>query len=355
MKVVVVGAGYAGTMAANRLAKRAKSTEITVLNQRPEFVERVRLHQQVAGTGRVAAPLGSVLRDGIDWRVGTVDKVGDGSVVLTDGQVIGFDYAVLAVGSTVAPLPGTVPVGVWEGAEQARRELSALQEGSIVTVVGGGATGVETAAEVAESRPDLRVRLIGATVAGSFTHTAHTRIRDLLGQLGVEIVVDTVAEVDASASGTVVHLGSGRVLTSDLTLWAIIGSTPDLAARSGLRVDPSGRAVVDDYLRSVDDERVFAIGDCAAVPGARQSCYTASPQGMYAANALARLSKGRDPRPFTLGPYTGRAVTLGRHAAILQFTRTDDTLRKAHLGGRSAAVLKELASRTAKFGATTGL
>ena len=56
MKVVVVGAGYAGTIAANRLAKKAREARITVVDPRPGFVERVRLHEQIAGTGSAATP-----------------------------------------------------------------------------------------------------------------------------------------------------------------------------------------------------------------------------------------------------------------------------------------------------------
>ncbi|MFD0360292.1 FAD-dependent oxidoreductase [Nocardia sp. GCM10030253] len=110
-----------------------------------------------------------MLRAEITARVGTVDKIGNGTVALTDGERIDFDYAFLAVGSTVVPMPGTVPVGMWEGAQQARAALAALSAGRQVTVIGGGATGIETAAEIAEARPDLRVRLVGSAVAGGLS------------------------------------------------------------------------------------------------------------------------------------------------------------------------------------------
>ncbi|MFG2986007.1 NAD(P)/FAD-dependent oxidoreductase [Streptomyces sp. NPDC048258] len=349
MKVVVVGAGYAGTLAANRLAKKVKSAEITVINPRPDFVERVRLHQQLAGTATVATPLASMLRDGITSRVGTVDKIGDGSVTLDDGTGVDFDYAFLAVGSTVQPMPGTVPVGTWEGAEPARVALAALPAGSTVTVIGGGSTGIETAAEVAEARPDLRVRIVGASVARDFSHRAYQRVRSGLERLKVDIVDDGVTEV---ADG-VMHLRSGAAFASDLTLWAIVSGVPDLAARSGLQVDTEGRALVDEYLRSVDDERIFVVGDCAAVPGARFACALAAPQAAHAANTLARLIEGRRPEPYSLR-YVARAVTLGRKDAVGQFTRLDDSLRRTCFTGRTAAVVKELASRGGKYAARTG-
>ncbi|MFJ3879951.1 NAD(P)/FAD-dependent oxidoreductase [Streptomyces sp. NPDC090077] len=349
MKVVVVGAGYAGTLAANRIARKVRTAEITVVNPRPDFVERVRLHQQVAGTGSVATPLASMLRPGIATRVATVEKVGDGRVTLAGGESLDFDHAFLAVGSTVRAMAGTVPVGTWEGAQEARAALAALPAGGTVTVIGGGATGIETAAEVAEARPDLRVRIIGPSVADGFSDRARTKVRTGLERLGVELVDDAVTElVDGS-----VHLRSGRAAASDLTLWAIVSDVPDLAARSGLTVDARGRALVDDCLRSVDDGRIFVVGDCAAVPGARFACALAGPQAVHAADTLVRLIGGREPEPYA-PRYVARAVTLGRKGAVAQFTRPDDTLRRTSLTGRTAVVVKELASRGGKYGARTG-
>ncbi|MCT9092560.1 FAD-dependent oxidoreductase [Streptomyces sp. ASQP_92] len=357
MKVVVVGAGYAGTIAANRLAKKVKAAEVTVINPRPDFVERVRLHEQIAGTGAAATPLASMLREGIATRLDTVDKIGDGEVALGDGSRLGYDHLFLAVGSTPDLLAGTVPVGTWEEAERARVALAGLPGGRTVTVIGGGLTGIETAAEVAYGRPDLRVRLVGRTMGESLSEGARRRVRTGLERLNVEIVEDSVAQVDPGAGGEGgdgVRLLSGRPLTSHLTLWAIITGVPDLAARSGLEVDGEGRAVVDPYLRSVSDPRIFVVGDCAAVPGARPACATAMPQGVHAADTLARMIAGRKPQPYSMG-YTGQGVSLGRRDGLLQVGRRDDTVRRLYFAGRTAAIGKERICRYAKFGARTAI
>ena len=357
MKVVVVGAGYAGTIAANRLAKKVKAAKVTVINPRPDFVERVRLHQQIAGTGAAATPLTSMLHEGIATRLDTVDKIGDSEVALGDGSRLDFDYLFLAVGSTVTPLPGTVPVGTWEGAQRARAALAGLPGGKTVTVIGGGLTGVETAAEVAYSRPDLRVRLVGRTIAESLSAGAQKRVHTSLERLNVEVVEGSVAQITSGAGeggGDAVRLHSDSQFTSDLTLWAIIGDVPDLAARSGLKVDADGRAVVDEYLRSVNAPRIFVVGDCAAVPGARAACATAMPQGMHAADTLARMTEGRQLKPYSMG-YIGQGVSLGRHDGLLQASRKDDSVRRFHLTGRAAAFGKERVCRYAKFGARTAV
>ena len=53
MDIVVIGAGYAGALAANRLARKAPEVAVTVVNPRPDFIERVRLHEQLADSALV--------------------------------------------------------------------------------------------------------------------------------------------------------------------------------------------------------------------------------------------------------------------------------------------------------------
>ncbi|MFC8380814.1 NAD(P)/FAD-dependent oxidoreductase [Nocardia sp. NPDC057272] len=349
MNIVVIGAGYAGTVAANRLNKKVPDARITVVNPRGDFIERVRLHEQIAGSGAAARPLTEMLRDSITIETASVDKIGDGTVSLDDGRSLNFDHAILAAGSIANPLPGAIAVGTWEGAEQARIALAALPADGIVTVIGGGLTGIETTTEVAEARPDLRVRLVSETVAGALSTGAQRHIRKTLARLNVEIVADRVAGID----GTTLRTGSGTELDSDLTLWAIISAVPDLAARSGLAVDIDGRALVDANLRSVTDSRVFVVGDCAAVPGMRMACATAAPQGAHAADTLARMSKGREPRPFSLG-YSGQGMSLGRHGGLVQATDRNDVARRLFLGGPVAAFTKERISRYAAYASRTG-
>lgn len=360
MRIVVAGAGYAGTLAANRLAKKVPGAEVVVVNPRADFVERVRLHQHVAGTGTVATPLAEMLRGGVGVRLAAVEKVGDGGVTLDSGESVDFDYLVLAVGSTVSPPAGTVPVGTWEGAECARAALALLPPGATVTVIGTGATGIETAAEIADGRPDLGVRLVGNRLAATFSDGARRRVRAGLERLKVPVVEDTVTEVlrgqgEAGADRLLLRHRSGESgggVSSDLTLWAVLGSIPDLAGRSGLEVDERGRAVVDAYLRSVSDPRIFVVGDCAAVPGSRAACQTAGPQGAHAADTLARVIRGRTLKPYSMG-YFGTGLTLGRRDGVIQLSRRDDSARRQYLAGRPAVVVKEGATLGAKYGSRT--
>ncbi|WP_231702875.1 NAD(P)/FAD-dependent oxidoreductase [Tsukamurella asaccharolytica] len=276
MKVVVIGAGYAGTIAANRLVKKADA-EVTVVNPRPGFVERVRLHEHIAGSGSAVTPLTEMLDPRIRLVVGTVATIGDGTVLLADGTSLPFDRAIYAAGGAPTAPPGTLAVGTLESADEARAALAALPDGAAVTVVGGGLTGIETAAEVAEARPGLRVTLRSEGEVGASLGTgARARVRRELDRLGVAVERGRIDDADGA----------------DLVLWAIAAQVSDLAARSGLAVDSAGRVVVDEFLRSVSDPRIRAVGDGAAVPGARLSCQTALPQGAHGADNLARELAG---------------------------------------------------------------
>ncbi|KXP12341.1 dehydrogenase [Tsukamurella pulmonis] len=336
MKVVVIGAGYAGTIAANRLVKKADA-EVTVVNPRAEFVERVRLHEHIAGSGTAVTPLTEMLDPRIRLVVGAVDTIGDGTVLLADGTSLPFDRAIYAAGGAPTAPSGTHVVGTIETAERARQALAGLPDGAAVTVVGGGLTGIETAAEVAESRPGLRVRLLSdGEVGASLGAGARARVRRDLDRLGVVVERGRYAGDDGA----------------DLVLWAVATQVSDLAARSGLAVDAVGRVVVDEFLRSVSDPRITAVGDGAAVPGARLSCQTALPQGAHGADNLARELAGAPMKAYSMG-YIGQNVSIGRRSAVIQAARRDDTPTRIRFGGRPAALFKELVCRGAKGGART--
>ncbi|TWS21882.1 dehydrogenase [Tsukamurella sputi] len=337
MKVVVIGAGYAGTIAANRLVKKAADVEVVVVNPRADFVERVRLHEHIAGSGTALTPLTGMLDPRIRLVVGAVDKIGDGTLLLADATSLPFDRAIYAAGGAPTAPSGAYAVGTIETAESARQALAGLSDGAAVTVVGGGLTGIETAAEVAESLPGLRVRLLSeGEVGASLGPGARARVRRELEKLGVVVERGRYTEDDGA----------------DLVLWAVANQVSDLAARSGLAVDDAGRVLVDEFLRSVGDPRILAVGDGASVPGQRLSCQTALPQGAHGADNLARELEGTPMRAYSMG-YTGQNVSIGRRSAVIQAARRDDTPTRIRFGGRSAALVKEQVCRMAKGAART--
>jgi NADH dehydrogenase len=344
--IVVIGGGYAGTLAANHLRLRA-DVEITLVNPRPVFVERIRLHQLAAGSGRATVDYGTLLGHGIRLVVDNAERINtaDHVVELTSGAVLDYDYLIYAVGSTgvvPAAVPGAVefayPIAEFEYAERLRDALDELHPGAPVNVVGAGLTGIETASELAGQ--GRRVNLVcGGVLGPSLSRAGRRSVAKWLDRLGVDVFETAVVrEVQADA----VVLADGAILPSPLTVWTAGFGVPELAASSGLSTDALGRLVTDETLTSVDDPRIVAAGDAAAPSGRplRMSCQAAGPLGAQAANTVLSRIAGTTPAALSQA-FVGQCISLGRSYATFQIARTDDTPVNAIVGGRIAASIKE--------------
>ncbi|NQX29317.1 FAD-dependent oxidoreductase [Microbacteriaceae bacterium VKM Ac-2854] len=324
--VVVIGGGYAGVMAANRLATQVPVTLVTAA---PRFVERIRLHEVVAGVRADAeVEYTSLLHPTVRLRVGRVVHLGERMLRLADGETLAFDHAVYAVGSAAA---GGITSA--DGAARIRSQLDALPAGAGVAVLGGGLTGIETAAEIAQARPHLRVELRTSGVVAPH-ESARGRASALasLRRLGV----DVVENVGTPASADVVIRCTGFAV-------------PALAADSGLPVDADGRIRVDPSLRVLGSDTLYAAGDAAVIddPGydyLRMSCAAALPMGARAADSILATLRGEVPRPHDAG-FLARCVSIGRRDALLQFVGRDDHAGRVVLNGRAAALMKETICR----------
>ncbi|EID73931.1 MULTISPECIES: NAD(P)/FAD-dependent oxidoreductase [Rhodococcus] len=349
--VVVVGGGYAGVMAANRLTKR-DDVAVTVINPRPCFVERVRLHQLVGGSDDAVVDYSDVLAGGIRLLVDSVTRIdaAERGVKLETGETVGYDYLIYAVGSGSAD-PAGVP-GAAEFAhptaslEEAQRIRSVLEDAPMtapVTVVGGGPLGIETAAELAEL--GRTVTLVCGDRLGPYLHPRGRRsVARGLSNLGVAVIDGPGATV-AAVTRDAVELSGGRVLPSTVTIWTAGFGVPDLAARSGLSTDAMGRLLTDETLTSVDDERIVATGDAAAPSNLplRMSCQAALPLGSHAADTVLSRIAGERPADFGKG-IAAMCVSLGRKDGVFQLAHRDDTAMRLHLRGRLGAKLKEAAA-----------
>jgi NADH:ubiquinone reductase (H+-translocating) len=343
--IVVIGGGYAGTLAANHLRLRA-DVDITLVNPRPVFVERIRLHQLAAGSGTAAVDYGTLLGEGIRLVVDEAERINtaDRQIELASSFVLDYDYLIYAVGSTGAvssAVPGAVefayPVAEFEHAQRLRAALDELHPDAPVVVIGAGLTGIETASELARQR---RVTLVcGGVLGPSLSRPGRRSVAKWLRRLGVEVLESAVVgEVRPDA----VVLADGALLPSALTVWTAGFGVPELAARSGLSTDPLGRLLTDETLTSVDDPRIVAAGDAAAPSGQplRMSCQAAGPLGAQAANTVLSRIAGTQPAALSQA-FVGQCISLGRRYGTLQLARTDDTPVNAVLGGRITASIKE--------------
>lgn len=357
-RIVVVGGGYAGAVAAARAAGRARRrADVTLINPAATFVQRVRLHQIATGQ-RIAEPALAKLcgrrvtqvrgwAESIDPAAGTVRVRRDGGAT----EAVPYDSLIVATGSTVdtEATPGASEhAHALADAGAARRLADALaraREGAQVAVVGSGITGIEATAEIASARPDLRVRMVSLEALGArFSPAGRAHLVAVFDRLGIE-VLDGVA-VQAVAAGAL-EPAAGAAIPFDLAVWCGGFAPRRLAADSGLAVGPRGGVLVDRRMRSLSHAEVLAAGDAAECPplpngaAVRMTCQTGIPTGAHAADVVAASIRGRRERDLDFG-YGAWNVSLGRKDGLIQWVDRADRPKDRVTRGRAAAWIKEL-------------
>ncbi|MFF7358611.1 NAD(P)/FAD-dependent oxidoreductase [Streptomyces filipinensis] len=360
-RIVVLGAGYAGAYVAGTLTRRLspQDTEITVVNAEPDFVQRLRLHQLSAGQAIEAPQLTDVFAGtGIRLRVARVTAVDPERQVVAvadadadGGGELGYDTLLYALGShvTTRGVPGVAEhafdVAGRPSALRLRERLDSLSrrdDSGSVLVVGDGLTGIETATEIAESRPGLSVTLIARGELGAqLSAGARHHLRQACDRLGITVLEHT--EVEAVEAARVL-CADGTALASDATVWTAGFAVSPIAAAGGLEVTENGRIVVDRTMRSVSHPNVYAAGDSAYAIGDNDrplpmSCASAGYTGMQATAAIVGRLTGRKI-PNTKLEYLGNHISLGRRDAILQMVDDEAQAKPKYVGGRKAARIK---------------
>ncbi|MGJ6968373.1 NAD(P)/FAD-dependent oxidoreductase [Streptosporangium sp. G11] len=357
-QIVVIGGGYTGMFSAIRLAHRTRrlNVQTTLVNPSSRFTERLRMHQIAAGQRLADHQIPDLLAGtGVTFVQGAATAIDTDArrVVVDDGAAtLDYDTLVYAVGSSTdtGKVPGAdIHAFTLNSPQIADRFATRLTEvakaNGAVTVCGGGLTGIEAAAEIAESHPGLNVTLISldepATMMGG---KARAYLMRAIERLGITLKVGAkVTKVLPDA----VELEGGELLHSSACLWTTGVKVSPLAADAGIAVDERGLILVDATLRSTSHPEIHAIGDAAAVRLAwgqiHGTCQSGMPTAQYTADAIARRLRGKSVKPFRFG-YFHQPVSLGRRDAVIQFTKADDTPGRWYLTGPAAVAYKETVS-----------
>ncbi|MCP9210029.1 NAD(P)/FAD-dependent oxidoreductase [Streptomyces sp. NEAU-Y11] len=365
-RIVVLGAGYTGAIAAGRLAKRLhrEDVAITLVNAGPDFVERVRMHQLAVGQELAPRPLSTMFAGtGVTLKLAEVTgvDVDRRTVAVTTAhgaEELAYDTLVYALGSgwDDQGVPGTAEhahdIAGRAGALRLRERLARLDAGQSVVVVGGGLTGLEAATEIAEARPELDVTLAARGGLGDWlSPKGRDHLRKVFAKLGIT-AYEHVAVTGVGADR--VTLADGTSVPAAVTVWTTGFAVHPIARATTLEVTETGRIVVDGTMRSVSHPEVYAVGDAAMAMGPgdkplRMSCASGTPMAWQAADAIAaRLTGGKMPdAPLR---YFNQCVSLGRREGLIQYVTADDRAVRAALTGRLAAVYKELVCKGAAWG-----
>lgn len=355
-RIVIAGGGYAGLFAAARLSQ-SSGMKVTLIDASPQFTERVRLHEYLAGRPlKIHSYREICAAMGLDFIQGCITRLlPDQQSLIVEceegSRAVTYDWLLYALGSRTRQAPD-IPgmdqhahrLDAGRALDAARQRLAGLSKGRTVTVLGAGLTGLEAATEIKEAYPHLHVTLWNEGPAfQNYAPGAAREIRSVLARLGIALCEKhravRVREDAVQAADDTWH-------TSAFTLHCLGLEVPSLARDSGIRCNEKGQIQVDPFLRSLSHPNILALGDAAELDSRstlfqRMACAAACPMGTYAAEAIRRLQSGRELLPFRFG-FTARCISLGRKAALIQMVNERDEPRRLYVRGRLAVGIKEM-------------
>ncbi len=327
--VVVVGAGFAGISATTELAK--EGFRVTLIDRHPYNTFQPLLYQVATGglnAGDVTYSLRyfSARHSGVRFRRATVTGIDHDAreVLCDDGVRIGYDYLVLGNGITTNHfgIPGAAEYSmsmytraealrvrdtIFGGLETIAGTSDPNTGGFTVVIVGGGATGVEIAGQLAELKmkaipevyPELnpaRVHVVlvemGPHLLAPFDDQLRKYALRELVKRGVDVRLKTaISEVHADR----VDFKDGSSMPVDLVDLGGRGGGLPAGQGVGSAARPGGRIEVNDDLTVVGHDHIFAVGDTSLIVDQPlpQLAQPAIQTGKHAAKQIARLS----PRP----------------------------------------------------------
>ncbi len=374
-RIVIVGGGAGGLALATQLGKRLgrkKLAEITLVDAARTHVWKPLLHQLAAGSYDTHAEeieflaqarwncfkfrLGSLVGiDRVNKTVQLAASYDDTGAEITPDQQVAYDTLVIAVGSQTNDFgtPGAAQHTIKLDSPQAAKRFNdrlinaCIRAQSVprvagsgrltVAIVGGGATGVELAAELhAAARmlanfgfdhihpeKDLQIVLVEAAprlLSQLPERLSESAVRELR-KLAIEVHTNEKV-VEVTADG--LKMASGKVVGSTLAVWAAGVKAADFLRGIGgeqpLETNKLNQLMVNGNLQTTRDEHIFAFGDCAAcqqpdgtwVPPRAQAAYQ---QAMYLVKALPQLIKGDPVVPFVYKDQ-GSLVSLSEYSSV---------------------------------------
>jgi NADH dehydrogenase len=352
--VVILGGGFGGLKAARGLAHAP--VRVTLVDRANHHVFQPLLYQVAGATlsgPDISAPLRHIVRRQANITVWMEEVTGiDVAVrhVQAGRQTIGYDYLVVATGSTHAyfghdawekDAPGLKTMNdalairrrILSAFEAAEREPDPARRAEWLTfvIVGAGPTGVELAGTLAEiahhtlprefriAHPrDARIHLVeaGPRVLSAMPESLSAIAQRRLESMGVEVHAGAeVTGIDATGA----RMGDQRIAARTV-LWAAGDASSPLAAQLGVDRDRAGRVKVAPDLSLPDHSEVFVIGDLAWVEQGGQRVPGVAPaakqMGAHAARAIRDRIAGASVRPFRYRDY-GSLASISRSSAVV--------------------------------------
>ncbi|MBP2002075.1 NADH dehydrogenase [Paenibacillus shirakamiensis] len=320
---VILGGGYGGVTIANTLLKGQLPSDIriTMIDRLPYQTMKTEYYALAAGTAsdvelRVPYPV----HPNLSIKYGEVMSVDleNKQIIMTNDDPVSYDQLVIALGCTdrFHGIPGAeefaCTIQSMKAVRQTYRELNDIRPYGNVNIVGGGLSGVEIAAELRESRPDLNISLIdrGSRVLSAFP----PKMSGYVEKWFHEHEVQTLSHITiTSLEQGVIHT-LGDDIISDATVWTAGIQPVELVQKLNVPKDVQGRVLLNSYYQIPEYTEVFVCGDCASLPFA-PSGQAAEGQGEQIAHIALAQWRGETPK---LSPIKlkGTLGSLGKKAGF---------------------------------------
>lgn len=298
--IVILGGGYGGVKVLRTLLSKElpKDSKITLIDKNPYHSLKTEFYALASGTVSDLSVRTEFPNDErIHYVFGEVTNIDveRQTVRFKEPISIDYDYLVIGLGSEDAyhGIQGaeeyTQSVQSIAKARIASEKIGNLKAYSNVVVVGAGLSGIEVAAELRGSRPDLNIRLLdrGKTVLKAFEPKVQTYVEMWFRENGIEVIHNS--KVDYVEQGAV--LNNGISILSDVTVWTA-GVRPHKLVRAlPFEKDRQERVMINEFHQVPGNENVYIVGDCASMQ-ASPSAQLAQYQGEQIGEVIYSIISG---------------------------------------------------------------
>ncbi|GAX76024.1 hypothetical protein CEUSTIGMA_g3467.t1 [Chlamydomonas eustigma] len=302
--LLVVGAGFAGCFAAKGAIEAGY--RVTTVDKKDFFdIKYAALRAAVQPDSQLAKSYAFKYSDipGLgSFKQASVARIGKDFAELDTGEVVKFDYLILATGSSNAAGIFAQPQGLTLSSRRSELQetFALVQKAKDIVIVGGGFVGIELAAEIVETFAGKSVHIVhpAARLFDNKSIKISNWVQKWLKDHKVQIHVQERAVKGSEAGTNILKLESGKTIRADLVIYTV-GAKPNTEFLNGSEfaelVDKAGRLKVNPDLRVVGYPNVFALGDINDVKEEKLG-YLATQQGQLTGKNLALLEKDRNAK-----------------------------------------------------------
>lgn len=303
--LVILGGGYGGLNILMGLINQElpDDVHITVIDRNPYHSIKTEFFTIAAGTSadkdvRMEFPVHEKV-DYVYAEIAKIDTNNQQILFQNRSEPVSYNYLVIGLGceDNYHDIEGaqkfTESVQTFGNARRAGMAFGNLQAYGKATIVGAGLSGIEVAAEIRESRPDLNIRLLdrGSSVLKAFDQKIQHYVEEWFFNNDVRVIHH--ANVEYVEKDGVCN--NGVCYVNDVTLWTA-GVRPNYLVRElPYPKDDQEKIIVDDFFRIPKQPNIYVVGDCASSEHS-PSGQLAGQQGEQIADVLLAIFQGKKPK-----------------------------------------------------------